>query len=73
MDHSAAQSACTGASEKRRLLNEIYERRAKAGKLVAGVAAKSNSDLFKATVRPPTQASFDIPLTRKPGSWKAES
>ncbi|KAB8201742.1 Aminotransferase class I and II [Aspergillus parasiticus SU-1] len=49
MDHSAAQSACAGAPEKRRLLNDIYERRAKAGKLVAGVAAKSNSDLFKAT------------------------
>ncbi|OGM41475.1 putative L-kynurenine/alpha-aminoadipate aminotransferase [Aspergillus bombycis] len=48
MDLSATQSACTEVPEKQRLLNEIYERRAKAGKLVAGVAAKSNSDLFKA-------------------------
>lgn len=37
-------------AEKRRLLNEIQERREKAGKLVAGVAAASNSDLFKGPV-----------------------
>lgn len=31
-------------------INDILERRAKAGKLVAGVAAASNSDMFKAPV-----------------------
>lgn len=37
-------------AEKRRLLNEIQERRDKAGKLIAGVAAACNSDIFKAPV-----------------------
>lgn len=45
----ATRLTSTGVSDKRRHLNDIYERRAKAGKLVAGVGAKSNSDMFRAT------------------------
>jgi aromatic amino acid aminotransferase I len=37
--------------EKRQFLNGIQERRTEAGKLVAGVAAVSNSENFKAPVR----------------------
>ena len=33
-------------------VNDILERRAKAGKLVAGTAAYSDSDMFKAPVSP---------------------
>jgi aromatic amino acid aminotransferase I len=40
----------SAVAEKRRLLNEIQERRDQAGKLVAGVAAACNSDVFKAPV-----------------------
>lgn len=35
------------------ILDKIIARRAKAGNLVAGAAAASNSDMFKAPVRPP--------------------
>lgn len=40
----------TELAEKRRLLNGIQERREKAGKLVAGVAAGCDVDQFKAPV-----------------------
>ncbi|KAJ5114410.1 hypothetical protein NUU61_000169 [Penicillium alfredii] len=56
MNHPAALSNGTTVSEKRKLLSNIRERRAKAGKLVAGVAAACTSDTFKAPVsqsRPP--------------------
>lgn len=37
-------------SSDRITINDILDRRAKAGKLVAGTAAPSNSDMFKAPV-----------------------
>jgi aromatic amino acid aminotransferase I len=47
----ATHPSDSDVAEKRRLLNAIQERREKAGKLVAGVAAACNSDLFKIPVK----------------------
>jgi hypothetical protein len=39
-------------------LDDVFQRRAKAGKLIAGVAAASDSDMFKAPVRKSHRLSF---------------
>lgn len=47
---AAAQPATHEAEYAPSLLSEIAARRAKAGKLVAGIAAASDSDMFKGPV-----------------------
>lgn len=47
----AARPARYESEPKPSALDDIAARRAKAGKLIAGVAAASNSDMFKGSVR----------------------
>jgi aromatic amino acid aminotransferase I len=47
----SGKSAHYEGGRGRNMIDEITERRVKAGKLVAGIAAASDSDMFKGPVR----------------------
>lgn len=50
---AAKQAHFEGGNDGTPGISEIVARRAKAGRLVAGIAAASDSDMFKGSVSPP--------------------
>ncbi|KAI6785848.1 Aromatic amino acid aminotransferase-like protein [Emericellopsis cladophorae] len=69
VNNEAAPAAALAHHEKRgglKVIDDILARRAKAGKLVAGIAAASNSDMFKgSTDDMPSAKRWDDHLTRE--------
>lgn len=53
-----SQTNVSDGAQSMQRLNDIKERRARAGRLNAGVAAASTSEMFKDQVRPSSQITF---------------